>query len=54
MYHKGYFSGGSNTDIKLKTCKDKIIIPSKIKKLRIALVPYISPSSKNGWNRGNN
>ena len=29
-YHKGYFRVGSNIDIKIKTCKDKIDIPSKI------------------------
>ena len=27
-YHKGYFCGVSNTDLKLITCKDNIIIPS--------------------------
>ena len=27
-YHKGYFRGLSNTDLKLITCKDKIGIPS--------------------------
>ena len=26
MYHKGYFYGGSNIDLKLITCTDKIII----------------------------
>ena len=26
-YHIGYFCGGSNIDLKLKTCKDKIVIP---------------------------
>ena len=26
-YHKGYFRGGSNIDIKLITCEDKIVIP---------------------------
>ena len=30
MYHKGYFCGGSNTDIKCITCNDKIAIPSKL------------------------
>ena len=30
MYHKGYFRGGSNIDLKLITCKDKIVIPSKL------------------------
>ena len=30
MYHKGYFCGGSNDDLNLITCKDKIVIPSKI------------------------
>ena len=30
MYHKGYFSGGSNTDIKLITCNNNIVILSKI------------------------
>ena len=29
-YHKGYFRGLSNTDLKLITCKDKIFILSKI------------------------
>ena len=28
-YYKGYFRGGINTDLKLITCKDKIVIPSK-------------------------
>ena len=27
-YHKGYFCGGINSDLKLITCKDKIVIPS--------------------------
>ena len=27
-YHKVYFSGGSNIDLKLITCKDKIVITS--------------------------
>ena len=27
-YHKGSFCGGINIDIKLITCKDKIVIPS--------------------------
>ena len=26
-YHKGYFLRGSNIDINLITCKDKIVIP---------------------------
>ena len=26
-YYKGSFSGNSNTDLKLITCEDKIIIP---------------------------
>ena len=26
-YHKGYFRGGSNSDLKIITYKDKIIIP---------------------------
>ena len=30
-YHKCYFCGGSNTDIKRITCNDKIVIPSKLK-----------------------
>ena len=30
-YHKSYFCGGSNTDIKRITCNDKIVIPSKLK-----------------------
>ena len=29
-YHKGYFRGGSNIDLSLITCKDKIVIPPKI------------------------
>ena len=29
-YHKGYFRGVSNIDLKLITCKDKIVIPSKL------------------------
>ena len=29
-YHKGYFCGGSNNDISLITCKDKIVITSKL------------------------
>ena len=29
-YQKGYFCGGSNFDLKLITCKDKIVIPSKL------------------------
>ena len=28
-YHKGSFRGGSNIDLRLIMCKDKIIIPSK-------------------------
>ena len=31
MYQKGSFFGGSNIDLKLITCKDKIVIPSKLK-----------------------
>ena len=30
MYHKGYFSGGSNIYLKLITCEDKIGIPPKL------------------------
>ena len=30
MYQKGSFFGGSNIDLKLITCKDKIVIPSKL------------------------
>ena len=26
-YHTGYFLGGSNIDLNLITCKDKIVIP---------------------------
>ena len=26
MYHKGYFSGGSNDDLKLSMREDKIVI----------------------------
>ena len=29
-YHKGSFSGGRNIDFNLITCKDKIVIPSKL------------------------
>ena len=29
-YQKGSFCGGSNFDLKLITCKDKIVIPSKL------------------------
>ena len=29
-YHKGYFSGGSNDELKLITCEDKIVIPLKL------------------------
>ena len=29
-YHKGSFRGGSNTDNKLKTCRDKIVITSML------------------------
>ena len=29
-YHKGYFCGGSNIDLKLVTCKDKIVISKKL------------------------
>ena len=29
-YHKGYFGGGSNIYLKLITCKDNSVIPSKI------------------------
>ena len=29
-HHKGYFRGGSNIDLKLITCEDKIVIPSKL------------------------
>ena len=28
VYHKASFCGGSNIDLKLKTCKDKIVVPS--------------------------
>ena len=31
-YHKGYFRGGSNIDVRLITCKYKIVIPSKIQR----------------------
>ena len=31
-YHKGSFHGCSNIDIKLITCKDKIVISSKIQR----------------------
>ena len=29
-YQKGYCFGGSNIDLKIITCKDNIVIPSKI------------------------
>ena len=29
-YYKGYFGGVSNSDIKFITCKDNIVIPSKL------------------------
>ena len=29
-YHKFYFRGGSNNDLSLLTCEDKIFIPSKL------------------------
>ena len=29
-YHKGYFLGGSNDNLKLIPCKDKIVVPSKL------------------------
>ena len=29
-HHKGSFCGGSDNDLSLITCKDKIFIPSKI------------------------
>ena len=29
-YHKGYFRGGNNENLRLITCKDKIVIPSKL------------------------
>ena len=29
-YHKGYFLGGSNSDLNLIMCEDKIVIPSKL------------------------
>ena len=32
MYHKGYFCGGSNIDLSLITCEDKIVIPPIIQK----------------------
>ena len=28
--HKGYFCGGSNIDLKIITCKDRIVITSKL------------------------
>ena len=31
-YHKGYFREGSNNDLKLIMCKDKIFITSKLKR----------------------
>ena len=52
-YQKGYFRGISNIYLNLITCKDNIIIQPILKKLQIALVPYISPSSRNGYNGGN-
>ena len=29
-YHKGYFRGGINIELSLITCKDNIVIPSKL------------------------
>ena len=29
-YHKGYFGGGGNNYLSVITCKDKIVIPSKL------------------------
>ena len=29
-HHKGFFGGGINIDLSLITCKDKIVIPSKL------------------------
>ena len=29
-YHNGYFRGGSNIDLKLITCEDKIVIMSNL------------------------
>ena len=52
-YHKGSFCGGSNIGLNLITCDDKTIIPSKLKKLCIILVPYVSPSCRHGENGGN-
>ena len=31
-YHKGYFRGGSNIDLSLITCNDKINIPLKLQR----------------------
>ena len=47
-----FFRGGSNTDLKLITCKNNFCILSKIQIFRIALVPYVYPSSKNVQNVG--
>ena len=49
MYHKDYFCGGSNIDLKLITCNR---FPINTSKLRSTLVPYISTSPRNGYNGG--
>ena len=33
MHQKGYFHGGSNIDLNLITCEDKIVIPSILKNM---------------------
>ena len=51
-YRKSSFCGGSNIDLILITCKDSIVIPSKLQSYVITLVPYISPSYRNVKNGG--
>ena len=47
-YHTFFSHGGRNKNLSLITYKDKIVISPKITKLRISLVPYVFPSSRNG------
>ena len=53
-YQKGSFRGGSNIHLNLIMCKGKSCYSANTPKLRITSVPYVSPSSKIGYNRGNN
>ena len=50
-YQKVSFRGGSNTNLNLITCEDKIFIPSIPKSYALHLLPYTSPSYRNGYNR---